>query len=75
MSDEAKAGAVARALGHTFKRKEHLRDALTHRSYANEHPDRAPHDNERLEFLGDAIVGMAVSSILWDSFPPPPRGS
>jgi len=49
-------------LGHTFVRRELLLEALTHRSYANEHP--ASQDNERLEFLGDAVLGLVVSDLL-----------
>jgi ribonuclease-3 len=56
-------------LGHRFERLELLRDALTHRSFANERPHLAPQDNERLEFLGDAIAGMVASTLLWERFP------
>ena len=51
-------------LGHKFTEPEHLRDALTHRSFKNERPDLAPRDNERLEFLGDAILDLAASALL-----------
>jgi ribonuclease-3 len=60
--------AVASGLGYTFRDPELLRDALTHRSFANEHPERAPRDNERLEFLGDAVITMCASSLLWRRF-------
>jgi ribonuclease III len=43
--------------------------ALTHRSYVNEHPGEALEDNERLEFLGDAVIDLAVSHRLMERFP------
>lgn len=61
--------AVEEALGHRFDRIELLEEALTHRSFANERPQVAPSDNERLELLGDAVFGLAVSSLLWERFP------
>jgi ribonuclease-3 len=60
---------VANALGHPFQDMSLLRDALTHRSFANEHPGRAPRDNERLEFLGDAVLSLSASALLWERFP------
>lgn len=61
--------AVARALGHQFADPELLVDALTHSSFANEKPALARGDNERLEFLGDAVLQWIVSALLWDRFP------
>ena len=43
--------------------------ALTHRSYVNEHPGEGLEDNERLEFLGDAVIDLAVSHRLMERFP------
>lgn len=43
--------------------------AITHKSYANEHKDHGGTDNERLEFLGDAVVDLAISHRLMDQFP------
>jgi len=60
--DEALAGLGER-LGHPFARPELLRTALTHRSFLNEHPDRPEQDNQRLEFLGDAVPGHQRSAI------------
>jgi ribonuclease-3 len=48
--------------------------ALTHPSYLNEHPDEVPGHNERLEFLGDAVVDLAVSHLLMERFPTAPEG-
>ncbi|MET0283994.1 MAG: ribonuclease III [Polyangiales bacterium] len=65
---------MAEALGHRFADVGLLHEALTHRSYANEHPERAPHDNERLEFLGDAVLTLAASTLLWERFPDATEG-
>ena len=48
--------------------KKLLQQALTHRSYVNEHPDQAT-DNERLEFLGDAVLGFLVGELLYKTYP------
>lgn len=52
-------------IGYCFRDKELLRHALTHTSYANEHGMQKYESNERLEFLGDAIVDMVVSDYLY----------
>ena len=46
-----------------------LQRALTHRSYANEHPEHALEDNERLEFLGDAVLDFVAGEYLYHRFP------
>jgi ribonuclease-3 len=51
----------------------HLQHALTHRSHSQESPEEKPH-NERLEFLGDAVLGFVVSERLIDRFPSYPEG-
>ncbi len=56
-------------LGIQFSDPELLRVALTHPSYANEHPDDAHETNERLEFLGDAVLGLIVAEALYADFP------
>lgn len=60
-------------LGVRFKNKELLREALTHRSYLNENRSVRRH-NERLEFLGDAILELVVSEYLFDAFPDKEEG-
>lgn len=60
---------VEEALGYRFSDRSLLRDALTHRSLANERPKLAPRDNERLEFLGDSVVALVASTLLFDRFP------
>lgn len=61
-------------IGHTFADPTLLRDALTHRSFLNERPDLAPRDNERMEFLGDAVLGLAASVLLWRTYPSATEG-
>lgn len=56
-------------LGVTFKDKALLRRALTHRSYLNENPNLLYLDNERLEFLGDAILDFIAAEYLYHHFP------
>lgn len=56
-------------LGVTFDDPALLHVALTHPSYANEHPDDAHETNERLEFLGDAVLGLIVAEALYADFP------
>jgi ribonuclease-3 len=58
----------------TFKNSELLTRALTHRSYLNEHPELSDEDNERLEFLGDAILDFVVALWLYRRFPELPEG-
>lgn len=61
-------------LGYFFHNTELLLQALRHRSYSNEHPDRVPH-NERLEFLGDAVLELIISEFLYLTFPQEPEGA
>ncbi len=53
----------------TFKNQALLTHALTHRSYLNEHPEVEPVDNERLEFLGDAVLDFIVANWLFRQHP------
>ncbi len=57
------------ALNVKFKDQSLLGLALTHQSYVNEHPDEPPVSNERLEFLGDSIVGMVVADRMFVGAP------
>lgn len=61
-------------LGYTFERPELLTQALTHSSYANERLQGALDCNERLEFLGDAILGMVAADHLYRGHPDLPEG-
>src|SRR5512141_3039968 len=56
-------------IGFTFGDKSLLTRALTHRSYLNENPDLPYLDNERLEFLGDAILDFVAAEYLYQHFP------
>ncbi len=55
-------------LGVTFKNKDLLKHALVHRSYLNEHPDFPLGQNERLEFLGDAVLELVVTEHLYHTY-------
>jgi ribonuclease-3 len=59
---------LEQALGYTFQDRALLRRAVTHSSSANEAGESASADNERLEFLGDAVLGWIVSEWLFDRF-------
>jgi len=56
-------------LGYHFKNPDHLRLALTHSSYANELRDRKAEYNERLEFLGDSVLGVIISEYVYKKNP------
>src|ERR1700755_508498 len=60
---------IATALGHRFSDGRLLLDALTHSSFRNEKPASVRSDNERLEFLGDAVLQWVVSTLIWEHFP------
>jgi len=60
------------ALGWAFVAPSHLEAALVHRSYCAEHPDAV--SNERLEFLGDAVLGLAVTDHVYATYPELPEG-
>jgi ribonuclease-3 len=65
---------LEKRIGVAFKNKDLLTEALTHRSYLNEYPKwRLPH-NERLEYLGDAVLELIVSEELFNKFPKQPEG-
>lgn len=58
-------------LGFKFENIDHLRHALVHRSYLNEHPDFPLGHNERLEFLGDAVLELVVTLYLYKNYDNP----
>lgn len=64
--------ALGARLGHAFTDRPLLLRALTHRSYANEHPPAQ--DNEALAFLGDAVLQLVVTEHLWQAAPADPVG-
>lgn len=61
--------AVQERLAVQFRDRTLLRQALIHPSWANEHPEDASGTNERLEFLGDAVLGLIVAEQLYHAFP------
>ncbi len=65
---------LEKLLGYRFRHKELLKNALTHKSYANERRLASIDHNERLEFLGDAVLELVVSDLLMENFPDAPEG-
>ncbi len=61
--------ALQQTLGVSFNDSPLLEQALVHSSYINENPSLAPTSNERLEFLGDAVLGLVVAEKLYQDFP------
>lgn len=62
---------LEQTLGVTFQNKDTLQQALVHRSYLNEHPDFRLGHNERLEFLGDAVLELIVTEHLYLNYENP----
>ena len=62
------------AIGYRFQNITLLQNALTHSSYANERWHNSLLSNERLEFLGDSVLGMVVAEYLYKQFPDRPEG-
>ena len=62
------------AIGYRFRDIQLLQNALTHSSYANERWHNSLLSNERLEFLGDSVLGMLVAGYLYRNFPDRPEG-
>ena len=56
-------------LGFHFKDENLLKQAFTHSSYVNEHRRKPYEDNERLEFLGDAVLELTISKYLYQKYP------
>ncbi len=62
------------SIGITFNDAELLRQAFTHRSYVNEHRSEVSGHNERLEFLGDAVLELVSTRFLYEQFPEKAEG-
>jgi len=56
-------------ISYKFKKLSLLNQAFTHKSYVNENPDQECSDNERFEFLGDAVLDLIISHLLMDALP------
>ncbi len=65
---------LEKSIGYRFRNISLLQNALAHSSYANERYHDSLMSNERLEFLGDSILGMTVAEYLYRSFPDRPEG-
>ena len=65
---------LEKKIGYNFKDKSLLNVALTHSSYANEHKSKHIKYNERLEFLGDAVLSIVVSDYIFKHCPELPEG-
>ena len=65
---------LEKAIGYSFQDISLLENALAHSSYANERWHNSLRSNERLEFLGDSILGMIVAEYLYRNFPDRPEG-
>ena len=66
--------ALEEKLGYRFQQRALLENALTHSSYANENKARGCQSNERLEFLGDSVLGMVTADYLFRTHPDLPEG-
>lgn len=66
--------ALEEKLGYRFTNRAFLENALTHSSYANENKAKGLQSNERLEFLGDSVLGMVVADYLFRTHPDLPEG-
>jgi ribonuclease III len=66
--------ALQRRIDYFFDNSALLRESLTHKSFSNEHPGKSFPHNERLEFLGDAVLDLVVSRGIFRDFPALPEG-
>ena len=62
-------GELEKTIGYVFQNKKLLENAMRHSSYANEHKQSGMKDNERLEFLGDAVLELSSSDFLYRHYP------
>ena len=65
---------LEKKIGYQFSRRELLRMAVCHSSYVNEHRMERLDCNERLEFLGDAVLELVSSEFLYQKYPRKPEG-
>ncbi len=65
---------LEKRIGYTFQNKEYLQSAMRHSSYANEHRLGHLGCNERLEFLGDSVLGFITARYLFETYPDKPEG-
>lgn len=67
--DDKSLSNVQKKLGYSFHNEQLLINAIVHSSFAHEHKDLAIPHNERLEFLGDAVLGLVICHYLMDKYP------
>ncbi len=75
MPDPAATERLLDRLNYRFGTPALLDEALTHKSYLNEAPDPSCRDNERFEFLGDAVLDLVISELFLSRFPEAPEGT
>ena len=68
-SAQARHAELEQILGYTFQDRRFLEESLTHRSLMNEIPEGGRRDNERLEFLGDAVLGLIIAEWVMQAYP------
>ena len=68
-SAQARHAELEKILGYTFQDRRFLEESLTHRSLMNEIPEGGRRDNERLEFLGDAVLGLIIAEWVMQAYP------
>lgn len=66
---------IEKKIGYSFKTADLLKEAFTHKSYFNENKESVSFYNERLEFLGDAVLQLVSSAYLFGAFPDEPEGT
>ncbi|MBI5194044.1 MAG: ribonuclease III [Nitrospirae bacterium] len=69
MKLDALLDSFQKRISYTFKNPDILQESLTHKSYVNENPDENLKDNERLEFLGDSVLSLSISTFLINNYP------
>ena len=74
MLDAKRRKEIEHRIGYTFHNPALLEKALTHSSYSNEHRLGKLNNNERLEFLGDAVLEVVSSEFLYKKYPERPEG-
>ena len=73
-ANETETREIETILGHSFNNPSHLLNALTRRSFWHENREICAEHNERLEFLGDAVLGLVIADILYHEFPDDEEG-
>jgi ribonuclease-3 len=69
MPDDQQLDRLQERLGYRFRNRALLIEALSHSSYVNENPDAREPSNERMEFLGDSILGLIITRYLFERYP------